>query len=83
MVEAGVREVKNRLSEYLRRVKAGEEVVITEHGRPVAKLSRMEARASRPAWMEAMIARGELIPGTPNRTAGGWIRIGVGSMNSP
>lgn len=34
----GVRELKTRLSEYLRRVKAGGAVVITEHGRPVARI---------------------------------------------
>jgi len=34
----GIRELKNRLSEYLRRVKAGETVIITEHGRPVGQI---------------------------------------------
>ena len=34
-----VRELKNRLSEYLRRVKAGERVVITERGKAVAVIS--------------------------------------------
>lgn len=33
-----VSEVKAELSKYLARVKRGEEVVITERGRPVAKL---------------------------------------------
>jgi prevent-host-death family protein len=35
---AGVAQLKAKLSEYLARVRAGEEVVITDHGRPVAKL---------------------------------------------
>lgn len=35
---AGVSEVKASLSEYLGRVKRGEEILITSHGRPVAKL---------------------------------------------
>jgi prevent-host-death family protein len=34
----GTRELKNRLSEYLRRVKAGETVIITEHGKPVGQI---------------------------------------------
>lgn len=39
MVEsAGVAELKARLSEYLSRVKAGEEVLVTDRGRPVARL---------------------------------------------
>lgn len=35
---AGVTEVKARLSEYLRRVRGGEEVVVTDRGRPVARI---------------------------------------------
>jgi prevent-host-death family protein len=33
-----VSELKASLSRYLARVKAGEEILVTEHGRPVAKL---------------------------------------------
>jgi len=36
--ETGVRELKARLSAYLRRVQAGDTVVITDHGRPIARL---------------------------------------------
>jgi prevent-host-death family protein len=39
--EVGVRELKNHLSSYLQRVQAGEEVVVTEHGRPVARLTSL------------------------------------------
>jgi prevent-host-death family protein len=39
MTTVGVRELRNRLSEYLRRVKAGERLIVTERGRPVAVLS--------------------------------------------
>lgn len=38
MVVAGVAQLKAKLSEYLARVRGGEEVLITEHGRPVARL---------------------------------------------
>ena len=34
----GIRELKARLSEYVRDVKAGATVVVTEHGRSVARL---------------------------------------------
>ena len=34
----GVRELKARLSEYLRQVKQGRTLVITEHGKPVGRL---------------------------------------------
>lgn len=36
-------QLKSRLSEYLRRVKAGGELVITERGIPVAKLVPLDA----------------------------------------
>ncbi|MBW2079299.1 MAG: type II toxin-antitoxin system Phd/YefM family antitoxin [Deltaproteobacteria bacterium] len=38
MISAGIKEVKNNLSRLLARVKAGEEVLITERGRPVARI---------------------------------------------
>ncbi len=40
MITAGIREIKNRLSEYIRKVRAGERVVVTEHGKPVAVITR-------------------------------------------
>jgi len=39
MAAVGVRELKNRLSEYLRRVRTGERLVVTERGKPVAVIS--------------------------------------------
>jgi prevent-host-death family protein len=41
--EVGVRELHNRLSEYLERVEAGEEVVVTRRGRRIALLSGLGA----------------------------------------
>ena len=38
MTEIGAFEAKNKLSALLDRVEQGEEIVITRHGRPVAKL---------------------------------------------
>lgn len=37
--EVGVRELHDRLSEYLERVEGGGEIVVTRRGRPVARLS--------------------------------------------
>ncbi|MFQ5754567.1 MAG: type II toxin-antitoxin system Phd/YefM family antitoxin [Acidiferrobacterales bacterium] len=37
-MEISIRELKNHLSKYLRRVAAGEEVIITSHNHPVARL---------------------------------------------
>jgi len=41
-VEVGVRELKNNLSRYLDRVEDGEEVIVTDRGRPVARLSAVD-----------------------------------------
>jgi antitoxin (DNA-binding transcriptional repressor) of toxin-antitoxin stability system len=38
LIRAGVKEVKNNLSQLLAKVKAGEEVVITDRGRPIARI---------------------------------------------
>ncbi len=55
MGEVGIRELKNRLTHYLRRVARGEEVVVTERGKPVALLHSI--RAVRPsASLEARLA---------------------------
>ena len=38
MIKAGVREVRQKLSEYLRKVQEGEEVVITRRDEPLARI---------------------------------------------
>lgn len=56
----GVRELRQNLSVYLDRVKAGEEFEVTEHGQPVARL------APRPmvklSILDQMIADGRATP---------------------
>ena len=39
----GVRELKNRLSEFLRRVADGERITVTDRGRPVAVMAPPDA----------------------------------------
>lgn len=57
MTAVGIRELKNRISEYLRRVQVGERVVVAERGRPVAIISPL---SSTPAdrRIEAMLRNG-------------------------
>lgn len=40
MINAGVKEIKNNLSRYLAAVKSGDEVIITERGKPIARIIR-------------------------------------------
>lgn len=60
MERVGVRELRQNLSVYLRRVKEGEALEVTEHGRPVAVLG---PRSPSTDWRERLIADGRLIPG--------------------
>lgn len=47
-----VAEAKAKFSEMLRRAGAGEEIVVTSHGRPVARiLPPADARPSREQWI--------------------------------
>ena len=40
MISAGIRELKNNLSRYLSRVKNGEDILITERGKAIARINR-------------------------------------------
>jgi prevent-host-death family protein len=42
--EVGVRELHDRLSEYLEKVEQGTDVIVTRRGKRIARLSRVEAR---------------------------------------
>lgn len=41
--EVGVRELHDRLSEYLERVEAGGEIVVTRRGRRIARISGLDS----------------------------------------
>ena len=60
-MEVSVRELKDHLSEYLRRVQAGERVVVTDRKRPIAEIGPVpEARMSEEQWLRFLEERGEL-----------------------
>jgi antitoxin (DNA-binding transcriptional repressor) of toxin-antitoxin stability system len=62
-MQAGVRELKDNLSRYIRRVEAGERVVVTAHGRVVAELSPPSAeRQSRTSQFYRLLASGVIVP---------------------
>jgi prevent-host-death family protein len=47
--------LKARLSEYLRRVKTGEEVVVTDRGKPVARLVGLEGGGALEGRVEDLV----------------------------
>jgi antitoxin (DNA-binding transcriptional repressor) of toxin-antitoxin stability system len=57
MAQAGVRELKNNLSRYLRRVAAGERIQVTDHGQVIAELGPPPQRG----WHPELTARGPLV----------------------
>ena len=58
-MDVGIRELRAGLSRYVERVKQGEEIVVTEHGRPVARLVPMNGERK----IDRLIREGTLIPG--------------------
>ena len=60
MKAVGVRELKARLSAYLRDVQAGEVVLVTDRGRVIAELRG----APDTAWQESAVDRGLRLLGT-------------------
>lgn len=57
MASIGVRALKDRLSEYLRRAGKGERILVTDRGRPVAALTPPE-EAKEVRWAWKLVAEG-------------------------
>ena len=72
MKSVGVRELKNRLSEYIREVRSGEAVLVTDRGDVVAELvppgQRPDERGL-PSELMALARRGQLTLGASNEAA--------------
>jgi prevent-host-death family protein len=57
-LEVGVRELRNNLSRYLDRVQAGEEVVVTDRGRAIARMLPLSGERT----IDRLVARGLVTP---------------------
>ena len=60
MTRVGIRELRQRASELLRRVEQGETIEVTDRGRPVALLTPLPKAGA----FERMVATGEIEPAT-------------------
>ncbi len=60
MVTTGIRELKNNLSRFVRRVERGERIAVTAHGRVVAELGppAVQGRASVSSRIATLIQEG-------------------------
>ena len=69
MKPIGIRELKNRLSAYVRKVRDGDTVLVTDRGVVVAELRPPAAVApdGASAAMDALVRRGRATAGAPNR----------------
>ena len=61
--QVGVRAVRDHFSEYVARARAGEEIVITEHGRPIARLVPLAGRSRLDELIDAGIVTPAAEPG--------------------
>ena len=62
MIAIGIAKLKASLSESLARVKAGEEIIITERGTPIARIQRLAGIGTFTPHMERLIAQGRVRP---------------------
>jgi prevent-host-death family protein len=59
-MEVGIRELKARLSSYVARARRGETVVVTDRGRPVARIGPAGA-ADPPVSVQGLVEAGRLV----------------------
>jgi prevent-host-death family protein len=60
-VEVGIRELRAGLSRWLDRVRAGEELIVTDHGTPVARVTPI----GQPRSFDRLVAAGLVTPARP------------------
>lgn len=63
MAETGIRDLRNRLSHYLDRVRAGEELTITDRGRAIARITPVDA----PRTFDRLVDEGLIRPAQQRR----------------
>lgn len=61
-MDVGIRELRADLSRYLRRVREGEELLVTDRGKPVARIVALDGERA----FDRMVREGLIIP-APNR----------------
>jgi prevent-host-death family protein len=69
-----VAELKARLSEYLRAVKAGQAIVVTERGRPVARLVPVSGGPGAEGRLRELVASGAVREPVRRRAPEFWSR---------
>ncbi len=65
-IEVGIRELKNQLSHYIDQVCAGKQIIVTEHGKPVARLTALTEADDR---LTRLIAYGAVRPAIKSKNS--------------
>ncbi len=78
-MDVGVKELRDHLRQWLEAVQRGEEITVTERGKPVARL----VRASGPSAYERLVAQGVITPAKrPKRPSSSYPQVMVkGSLS--
>ncbi|MCA1693822.1 MAG: type II toxin-antitoxin system prevent-host-death family antitoxin [Actinobacteria bacterium] len=63
-MEVGVRELRDNLSKWIARAKRGEDILITDRGKPVARLTNVEESPA----LERLIRKGLVTPARSPKT---------------
>jgi prevent-host-death family protein len=82
MQAVGIRELKAKLSHYVRIAKTGEVVLVTEHGKVVAALGPPSATRLPPelAGLQSLVDRGIVTLGGPKRPG---VYVSTGLKSAP
>ena len=78
-MEIGVRELKNNLSRYLAKVSAGDEVIVTDRGRAVAKITPIGTERT----LDRLITQGIVTPASVTKKAAPLKRVRPTQAVSP
>jgi len=62
MRRVAISELKAKLSEYLKAVRAGEEVIVTDRGKPVARLAPLSGPDGAEARLHMLVRTGQARP---------------------
>jgi prevent-host-death family protein len=69
-MDVGIRELRSNLSQYVARVRAGETITVTDHGKPVAQLTPLAGQDK----LSRLIAEGKVTPArNPSPPGSRWL----------
>ncbi len=62
MTRAPISDLKARLSRYLDMVRAGEDIIVTDRGKPIARITSIDDRLQTEGRLDRLVRTGEVRP---------------------